>query len=444
MADNPCTDPISCAVGGATDVAKGIAGAASYWSDPWGNTFKALQDAAKSLSTELLPTVTSATLPDLSLQWFLDAYKISFAMAIFAAVALMIPQIIRTARGLQSGKDTLESLFLYFPLFLIGAIFGPAFGRLLVEFFHALSTSLSTWGITSSVDEVNKQFTRMIDETDPLAIAGGVPVAVVLMLLMLLGLICVLLVLVVQLVTLYFVGVLVPLSLVWILDPQRRSFGMKLVAVWVGILAAHPLLFFLLGVAFTMLAGSMDVLGNNASLKKVVELLVAVIAMFMAAFSPLLLMKFAPLVPSGLGGTNGPSLAPGSWGPSSLSDAASRNQRGGQSNAPMPSRSFSSASEEAPAAARSAGGGLGDAAAARAGAGAAASGEAAGAASAAEGVAAAGAAAGTAETATGAGAAIGVPTLVLAGVAAGSAKVAEATEAAGQQATAAMDAGEGE
>jgi hypothetical protein len=201
----------------------GVAGAVSYWSDPWGNTYKALRDAANGLATQLLPQLTSATLPDLTVDWFLNAYKVSFAAAIFGAVLLLIPQLLRTAQGTQSGRELFESIGLYFPVFLVGAMFGPAIGILLVNFFHALSDSLAAWGISSSVEEVNKRFTAMLSEQDPLAIAGGVPVAVLLMFLMLCGLFFVLLVLVVQLVTLYFAGVLIPLGLLWIIDPRRRS-----------------------------------------------------------------------------------------------------------------------------------------------------------------------------------------------------------------------------
>jgi type IV secretion system protein TrbL len=149
-----CTDWVACAVGGVQNTVNGVAGAVSYWSDPWGNTYKALRDAANGLAGQLLPQLTSATLPDLSLDWFVGAYRVSFAAAIFGAVLLLIPQILRTARGLQSGREVLESIGLFFPLFLIGAMFGPAIGLLLVNFFHALSTSLSTWGISSSLDVV--------------------------------------------------------------------------------------------------------------------------------------------------------------------------------------------------------------------------------------------------------------------------------------------------
>ncbi len=440
MADGTnCTNWVTCAIGGVTNgignTVNGVAGVVSYWSDPWGNTYKALRDAAKGLATQLLPQLTSATLPDLTVDWFISAYRISFAVAILGAILLLIPQILRTARGAQGGRELFESIGLYFPLFLLGAMFGPAIGALLVNFFHALSDSLAAWGITSTVDEVNKRFTGMLSEQDPLAIAGGLPVATLLMFLMLIGLFFVLLVLIVQLVTLYFTGVLIPLALVWIIDPNRRQYGMRLVGLWIGVLAAHPLLFFLLGFAFNMLGGSMNFLGNDASLQKLVQLLAAVIAMFIAAVSPLLLMKFAPIIPVGSGGTQGPALRPGAWGPSSMSDALDRyRSNGGGSSSPMPAMAM--AGSNAGGGGFSGGaGGAGGSGSLSAAAASRAAGTAAGGAEAAEGLAAAGAA----ESATGAGAAIGIPTLILAGALTAGSKVGSVAQAASDHAVATMD-----
>ncbi len=55
-------------IGGIVNTANG---AIDFWSDPWGNTFKALQASARDLSTTVLPAVTKATLPDLNAVWFL-------------------------------------------------------------------------------------------------------------------------------------------------------------------------------------------------------------------------------------------------------------------------------------------------------------------------------------------------------------------------------------
>lgn len=436
---------IGSIIGGIGDAINGATGAISYWSDPWGNTFKALQDAAAGLSRDVLPALTAATLPDLSADWFLKAYAVSFAAAIFVAVLLLIPQLVRTARGAQAGRDLVDSVGLYFGVFLVGAMFGPAFGMLLVNFFHAISNDVVAWGVQGSIDGVIAEFQKMIADADPVGITGGVPIAVLLMLCMLLGLFLVLLMLIVQLVTLYFTGVLLPLGLVWIIDPSKRSFGTKLVSVWIGILAAHPLLFFLLGFAFTIMANSVATFGNNASLQSLVTLSVAVIALFVAALSPLLLLKFAPVIPTGFGGTSGPALSTSSIGSRNMSDAGKRFDRdqpagrsGGRADSTTAggssagSDAATSGAEQATMAKVSAAQ-AGTSTAASAAEGAAGAGATAG--TAAEGLAAAGAA----ESATGAGAAIGIPTLVVAAGAMAATQGLKMTEAAGQQAAAAMD-----
>jgi type IV secretion system protein TrbL len=430
-------------IGGITNVINGAAGTVSYWSDPWGNTFKALQTAAEGMSKQLLPALTSATMPDLDTAWFINAYRISFATAIFVAVVLLIPQVVRTARGVQAGRELVDSAGLYFGAFLLGAMFGPALGIMLINFFHALTDVFVSFGVTGSVDTITSQFTSMITSTDPTGIAGGVPVAVFLMLCMVVGLFLVMLVLLVQLVTLYFAGVLFPLGLVWIIDPSKRKFGTKIGSLWFGILAAHPLLFLLLGLAFSMMANQVSAFGNNFSLQSMVNLVVAVIALFIAALSPLLLMKFAPVIPMGSGGSRGPAVATGSIGPSNMTDAVSRfgsgssNSSGSGTTAvaedvpQAASLSEASASAAAPSAEAIGAGAVGTTAGA-AGAGAAG---AAGGGAAAGGMVAAGAA----ETATGAGAAIGIPTLIAAGGMMAAGKAVGLAQKAGEQATSAME-----
>ncbi|MGW4928622.1 hypothetical protein ACWEOH_05645 [Agromyces sp. NPDC004153] len=442
----PCTDPL-CVING---IGEQIGGAVNYWQDPFGNTFKALKDAAAGLAKDVLPALTEAALPDLTADWFLSAYAIAFATAILAAIVLLVPQVLRTARGTMAGRDLLESIGIYFPLFLAGAMFGPMLGYLLVEFFHALSNVFIEWGVAGSYNQVIGQMVSLIDTTDPATLTGGVFIACVLMLLMVVGLFLVVLMLIVQLVTLYFTGVLIPLGIVWIIDPTKRSFGLRLVQVWLGILAAHPLLFFLLGFAFNMMAGSIVTLGDNPLLQTLVTFLVAIIALFMAALSPVLLLKFAPVIPTGMGGTNGPALAGIPIGSSNMTDAGNRYGQSRESGSNRSSSSLASTSDAESSTAQSSGlGGLSDVAASRAADGVAGEARAAGpmggeaAASAGGAAGAAGTealvAAGTAESATGAGAAIGVPTLVAAAAVGTAEKARQVGEAAANQAVAAMD-----
>jgi len=472
MATTPGDDPgfFGDLVGGIGNAINGAAGVVSYWSDPWGNTFKMLRDTAKSMSRDIMPALTSATLPDLTADWFISAYKISFATAIFVAVLLLIPQAVRTARGAQAGRDLVESVGLYFGSFLVGAMFGPMFGIMLINFFHSLTDVFVAAGLTGTANTVTGQFTTMIEQADPVGITGGIVMGVILMICMILALFLVLLMLSVQLVTLYFTGVLLPLGLVWIIDKNKRSFGLKIAALWIGILAAHPLLFLLLGLAFSMTANQISAFGNNFGLQSMVSLMVAIIGLLMAALSPLLLMKFAPIIPMAFGGTTGPSVDVGKHiGAQNMTEATERygqpSTQDWTSSATKESTDSTtervSESSTAPgslsevignrAAAAAAGtGAAGEGATVGAGRAATATAGAAGASAAAGGGAAAAetglAAAGTAESATGAGAVVGVPTLIAAaGIAAAHkgvevvGKGVDMAQTAGEQVTASMD-----
>jgi hypothetical protein len=449
-----CDNFVCDVVGGAGDAINGAIGAVNYWSDPWGNTFKALQDAASSMAKDILPALTQATLPDLNVEWFLRLYAISFASAIFVAVVLIIPQVVSTARGNMAGRDLLESIGLYFSLFLAGAMFGPLAGLTLIGFFHALSDVFLQVGVAGSIDSTIGQLQSMIDSADPVGMTGGAPIAVVLMFGMVFALFMVLLVFLVQLVTQYFTGVLFPLGLVWIISKNRRTFGSNLAWLWLGLLAAHPLMFLLLSVAFSMMANQVATFGNNLSLQGFISLLVALIALLIAAFSPFLLARFAPVIPSGpaAAGVNVPSGSGGGddrqIGPSNMSEATTRYGRGGEAEdgATSTSTSTMTATSETGeetdtmsgiSASRAAAGadaprlaGSGASQGAASGAGAATAGEGPAAAEGAT-VAEEAAAAGAAESSTGAGAVIGIPTLLAAGAMAATVKAAEATDQVG-------------
>jgi type IV secretion system protein TrbL len=213
-----------------------------------------------------------------------------------------------------------------------------------------------------------------------------------------------------------------------------------------------------------MMAGSVGTFGNNFALDGLVQRLVAIVALFVAALSPMLLLKFAPVIPTGFGGTNGPSLTPSSIGPKNVTDATERlgyaSTRGSRKPAMSNSRlSYESADNPAEArslsevaakraavaettgarrtasAGSSTGASAGTARAATAGSTVGTAGTAETGATAVRGIAGEGAA----KSATGAGAAIGVPTLIAAAGVVAVTRGLELGEKAGKQATGQMD-----
>lgn len=431
------------AVGGAVETANSFG---DFWSDPAGNSFQMLQDGAKGLADDVLPAITHATLPDLTADWFISSYRISFGLAVFVLAALLIPQFVRTARGQQSGRDLAESLGLYAPLFLVGAAFGPAVGAVLVKFFGALSDSLISWGINSSAQTIVDKFSEMLGHDDNGAgLAGGAIIGIILMIFMIIGLLIVVLILIVQLITLYFSGVLFPLGFVWIVDPTKRAFGLKISYLWFGILASHPLLFFMLAIAYSMVSSTINVFDGDANLERTITLVVSILSLLIAGLSPVLLTKFAPVLP--MGGSGGVPSRGGNIGSSSMqqadarvSDSGSSSQSDGSGSASSDSApsSTGTSSSSGSSGAPSAGGTGAESEEASSSITAATKGSAAGGGAAAEGATAAtaaegAAAVGAAESSTGVGAAIGIPTMLVAGaMAAGDAtkKVSDSVGAA--------------
>lgn len=302
------------AVVGAQDTANSVVNIASFASDPAGYIFDLLKIGAKGLAHDVLPALAHATEPDLAADWFLNAYRISFATAIFVWVFLLAFQFYKVAKGSMSSRDLADSLGPQTIQFFAGAIYGPMLGWLVVKFFSALTDVFIGWGITDAADSTVAAFTKMIDDANPGAIIGGVFVGILLMFFMILALLMTLGILIVTLVALYFTGVIFPLGWVWIVSKGHRRHGRRIVMLWIGILAMHSILFFFLGFTFTMMANATLFGEWSEGLKTLVQLLVAVVAMIGAGYAPYKLMKFAMVIPEGAGGQAGGQLGGGGGG----------------------------------------------------------------------------------------------------------------------------------
>lgn len=295
--------------------------AITFAKDPLAAIFQATRNGAEGLATELLPALTKATEPNLSADFFVQAYAISFAAAIMIWGVLLIVQFLSVARGHTAGQDFVDTLFMRSMVFFVGALFGPWVGVFLIKLFGSLSHSLIEWGVGSSADKMLDTMTHML-AVEPAAIPGGVIVGILLMICMILGFLLVVVMLAVMLVTLYLSGVVLPLGLVWVASGKHDAMAKRIPVLWLCLLASHPLLFFLMGFAFNMIAESADWMNWSGGLETLMNLVAAVVAMAIAGMSPMLLMKFAPVMPSGAGQQSGPSMsAPEkSHGPQSLKE----------------------------------------------------------------------------------------------------------------------------
>ena len=110
------------------------------------------------------------------------------------------------------------------------------------------------WGVNKSSAKTIDTLSATIKNVDVSGIAGGAIMAIILLFGMLIGLFFCMVVLIVQLVAVYLGWIVIPLALVWRVDPQKKKWAMKLPVMWVGFLGMHALMFFMLGSAFNFMA----------------------------------------------------------------------------------------------------------------------------------------------------------------------------------------------
>lgn len=324
-------------LGGIAGIGAGAAAdAISFGVDPMGFIYVKVQEAASGLALTVLPALFDATKPDLSAEWFLQAYAISGALAIFMWVGVLLWSLTMSARGQFDSSDVAELLTTRAAFFFLVLIFGPAAGWVVLQTVGALSDSLAQWAIGGSSQDAIAAMGELVAEFDGPAVAGGVLVGIVLMLFMLVGLVLVIISLFVMMVAIYLGAAVVPLAAAWQASPRYQQITSKLLFTLAGVVLAKPLLFLMLGVAYKMTAGSIQWMAEP-SLASMANLVAAAIAIAIAGLAPFLLFKFAPVMPMGAGQA-GPSLAGGGGNdgpsqPSKGSPAQQEAQRNGEESA---------------------------------------------------------------------------------------------------------------
>ncbi|PPK98183.1 hypothetical protein CLV92_102336 [Kineococcus xinjiangensis] len=279
------------------EAGRAVQQAVSFGSDPLGYIAQNLQLASASLAGTVLPEMRQVTHPDLSVEWFLSAYRVSFALAVFTWVVLLGWNFVLRSRRRVSTGELVDTVAFYTPLFLGAVLLGPVLGTLLLRLTGALTDGIVAWGVVGSVEQTTRHLQEAIAAGGPAEMAGGAIISIVLFACLIVALLLALLTLLVMMVTLYLTGAILPLSLVWLTHPHQRDKGVRLVMVWIGICFSQVLLFLLLGVAFRMIGGLASTF-STAEMRTVANLAVAVIALLMATLAPVGLFRFAPVGPT--------------------------------------------------------------------------------------------------------------------------------------------------
>lgn len=302
VADEACELPIpnpACAVNDAVNGAvESVGSAVDFASDPFGYLGDKLAEACRGLVDTVIPSLIGAAQPDLSADFFINAYKISWGLSFFLLVFVLFANFWSLGRGKASTADVAETLTIYLPAWLLGVLAGPALGQLLIGVVWSLVNDLWKWpgfGAGTNLEGTGEKLGKFVSAGPGNTIPGGDIVFIVVLTFMLLALLLVVVVLLVMSVTLYFSGALLPLSLLWIMKPGSRSKGLKVLYLWLGILFAIPLMFFGLGLAFSMVNAGFQLTGektkDTAGVQNLINLLLAVVVIALVALAPWKLSK---------------------------------------------------------------------------------------------------------------------------------------------------------
>lgn len=203
-----------------------------------------------------------------------------------------------------------QSLFWFGPLSILLAIFGPALAYVGNSALMGLTGAVSPWTSNQIMD-----FATTISRFASYESTGvfGPLAAVLLFGLLFIGAWALLGLFALQPLALYLLGVGLALMIGFMIHPQYRARVAKTGSLWLGIALSKPLILLLMGALFSFISNRPAFQGDGTddALINASSVFIAAAAMVVLAFSPALLFRFVPILPSSATslGANRPSIA---------------------------------------------------------------------------------------------------------------------------------------
>lgn len=282
-----------------TRAAASAAGAAvDFATDPLGWLTAKMAAGASGLMGWVSGVANHATAPDLTAAWWIDAYKKGMAIGIILFAMVLMWQLAQKSRGRIDAQELMETFTIWAPAYFLGVVFGPPLAQFLIVGSGYLSDglvhSLTGFNAGDAADQVGSA----IDGAGAGTILGGAVVGLVVLLLVIIASLMIFVSLAAQAVTVYLAGAVFGVAFAWIVSARHRGGSMRVPLLFLGIVFSRPLLFFLLGCGLALSRVATSMTGDDAA-TNLATLVMAIVVLGIAAFAPLLLLKFAPVSPAG-------------------------------------------------------------------------------------------------------------------------------------------------
>jgi hypothetical protein len=222
----------------------------------------------------------------------------TFAGIGIVIMALMYFKLWKDVSNEEIDMDTARESFLWYgPLSMLLVLFGPAIGYQVNAWMTGITDSFTPWTSIRIAD-----FAAAISRFASYESNGafGPLAAVVLFGLLFLGAWALLGLFALQPFALYMLGVGLALMIGFMIHPKYRERVGKTGTLWIGIALSKPLLLLLVGAVFSFIVSRPAFTGEGVddAMVNASSVFLAAAAMIVLAFSPALLFKYVPLLPS--------------------------------------------------------------------------------------------------------------------------------------------------
>lgn len=271
---------------------------AKFFANP-GDAFEQLanhaHDEAVKWTTRVMGEVTASTDFSASEDWFVNSWAAGAGVGLLLLGVMFLLMIKDLGSGELDEDEFRNSLLRWGPGAMVVAVFGPA----VMSKLSGVMSTMNQGIIAARGDDLTEKILGFLQGIATMSAASsdlGALLGILVFLLMLIAALMLYLVFLVQHFALILMAYGIAIMLGCLINPKWRPGVLKAASTWVMVLFSKPLLLIMMALIFTVPFGSVG--GGSGALATFAQLVLVTLAMGAVAFSPLLLLKYVPMVSS--------------------------------------------------------------------------------------------------------------------------------------------------
>ncbi len=274
--------------------------------DPFEMLANHVHKEAVNITTKVMESATKSTDFDPTQAWFTS----SWAGGAGVGILLMGFMLILTLKDLGAGKidedEVRSSMLRWGPTAVIIATFGPALMGQLTNVMSAMNSGIINARGSNLAGRI-LDFINELASVDSMTTGLGPIVMIIVFIVMIIASLMLFIVFLVQQFALIMLAYGIAIMIGALINPRWRSGIMKAATTWLTVLFSKPILLIMMSLIFTIDFAS---IAPDNGLKLLSQIVLVILAIGAVAFSPMILLKYVPMVssPGALSTPSGPQV----------------------------------------------------------------------------------------------------------------------------------------